>query len=129
MGLFSKLFRKTEQATEYTFILDDHYRGFKRFHMVVYGDKESEMNNERFSEDLSGHEIKFIKDTYDGKLFYKVYIDGLKVGAIFDEDQIRIIENGCIDAVYAHVEEQIAMDYKGKKNRHRIKLLIKRNDI
>ena len=38
-----------------------------------------------------------------------VYIDGLKVGAIFDEEQIKHIENGQI--IKIHVEKKNALRF------------------
>lgn len=140
MGIFKDLFstgntsgtpqppKQPEQPPQlhrFTYVLQKHFRGYKRFYMVVYGDKESERNNEKFSGDLSGKEITFV-ESYNPKHYYAVYLDNKKIGAIFDQNEVEQLTTLMITAVYAKVEEETVIDkIQGAITRKRIRLFVK----
>lgn len=132
MNLFRKAVGLLEQATQSpqkttrSFILTRSFRGYKQLPVVVYGDKESEKNNERlYNEELPGRTITFSPTQYaNGQTMVFVAIDGLKVGTIFDADNIKRIDN--ITEVCAHkVIEHVKGGGKIATERHRVRLFAK----
>ena len=116
MGLFK---RKEKQQIEekqidrnekrYIIPYSRHFKGFKIFHVVVYGNDETETNSKLLCErDISNSTFEFICFNEDTKHFQgrmcAIYIDGLKAGVIFDNEQIKQIENGQILKI--HVEKK-----------------------
>ena len=76
---------------------------------------------------MRGHTISFqpgFSTTYKG-LFYTVHIDNMKIGAIFDNDQVRVIHKGLFSEVYARSEEESTISGKKIVKRHRMKLFVK----
>ena len=130
MSFLEKLFPKQQpvKPSQIEFILAKHFRGFKRFPMVVHGHKEAEENNERLKDmDFPDHTIAFrpgSSPTYKDP-FYLVFIDNLNVGAIFDKEHIKSIKDGKITAVYAKSEEENVASGKNIVKRHRIRLFVK----
>ena len=130
MSFLEKLFSKQQpvKPSQIKFILAKHFRGFKRFPMVVHGYKEAEENNERLKDmDFPEHIITFRSGssaTYK-EPFYQVFIDNLNVGAIFDREHVKSIKDGNITAVYAKSEEEDVASGKRVVKRHRIRLFVK----
>jgi len=116
------------QLKEYSFTLTKGFRGFKRFPIVIHGHKESEKNNKALKDtDLCEHTLVFkpgSSETYK-EPFYQVIIDNLQVGAIFDFDQVKAINYGRIEAVYAKNEEEAVISKKSISNRNIIRLFVK----
>ena len=129
MSFLEKIFSKQPaKPQQIEFILAKHFRGFKRFPMVVHGHKEAEENNERLKDmDFPGHTIMFCpgsSPTYKDP-FYLVFIDNLNVGAIFDKEHVKSIKDRNITDVYAKSEEETTIS-KGRTDiRHRIRLFVK----
>lgn len=107
MSLFKRN-AKVAPAKEYAFELSSGFRGYKKFHITVYGNAEAENNNELLKDaDLKHKPIVFRESQADnGKLFLQVRIDGMLVGSIFDDTQIKDMASGRITAVYAKVEPE-----------------------
>lgn len=109
-----------------TFTLSKGFKGFNKFHMTVYGNNEVEKNNTKFIDSLSGKTITFVSDHNNEKRFYKVYIDNLQVGSIFEDIQINALDNEYIEKVYAKVEEKTGLNKEGKPIKEkRIYLFVK----
>lgn len=129
MGLFK---RKEKQQIEekqidrnekrYIIPYSTHFKGFKIFPVIVYGNNETEKNNELLcNKEILNPTFEFIcfneeTNHFKGRMCL-IYIDGLKAGAIFDNEQIKQIENGHILKV--HVE---------KKNDYRLRFFVKYAD-
>lgn len=118
----------TKKTSDYEFVQADGFLGFKSYPIVVYGDKESERNNERLKDiDMKGKRIIFKEgksDTYKGQ-FLVVFINGKKVGAIFDKAQIREMKSGKIESVYAKLEPETVVYKGGAVTRNRVRLFVK----
>lgn len=116
---------KTGEAL--SFVLEEHYRGFKAFPIVTHGYEEAEKNNDKLAgEKLPGKTISFIPGKYDGnKKMYSVVIDGLKIGAVFDSGIMERISK--ITNVYARMDEETVITNSGTITRSRIHLFTKDN--
>ena len=134
MGLFSKKTKPVEdkapELRTFSFVLKDHFRGYKRFPISIYGDPEAVQNNEMLSGDLSGRSIKFVEAISDAftepKHYYIIYLDDIKVGHLFDDEQIEKLNNNQILEVYARIEEKEYLNKKKKtETEKRIKLFVK----
>ena len=127
MFLFGKKPTKP-QLKEYTFTLSKGFRGYKRFPISIHGHKESEKNNKALKDtDLRSHTLTFkpgASDTYK-EPFYQVFIDGLQVGAIFDADQVKAINSGRIEEVFARSETQAVIGNKNIINRPVMRVFVK----
>jgi len=110
-----------------SYTLSDHFRGYKRFPMVVQGNIESENNNAAFSgTKFSGHTITFnLCKSKDNLYYFDVLIDGRKVGAIFDQDHIKELRTNKITAVYAKNDIEKVATSDGFYERNRIHLFVK----
>lgn len=102
--------------------------------MVVYGNKEAEENTKSFTSDLSGKTIKFKSAYFESGLdlqrYYKVYIDNLLIGSIFDLPQVKALDKEYIEKVYAKLEEKTGIDKEGELIKEkRIYLFVKYIDI
>lgn len=106
------------------------FRGFKRFHLTVHGDKESEKNNEKFyNNDFSGSKFEFVCFNYDGLNRVAVlFIDGIKMGCVYDDDQIQAIESGSIERIHIEPKEEVVVGKDNTETRHRISVLVKYKD-
>lgn len=106
------------------------FRGFKKFAMNVHGDKECEQNNERdYKKDFSGSTFEFVCFNYDGLNRAAVlYIDGIKMGWIYDEDQIKDIESGRIVKIHIEPKEMTIIGDGTTELRKRIGVLVKYED-
>ncbi len=111
---------------EYEIPYSKNFRGFKRFHVVVYGDKESERNNENlYKQDLSSMLIKFICfDSQNGRIAF-LYAGKYKIGAVFDEDQIYAIEHKKVEKIHFEPKEENIIGKRTNETRHRISVLVK----
>ena len=131
MFLFKK---KKEEPKQMSIVEEKRYpipyskgfKGFKKFRVVVFGNEESEKNmNYFYNKDLSNSVFEFVsKQENDYKLMC-LYIDNLKVGAIFDDDQIYAIENGLIEKIHAEPKEEIVLGHNCTEERHRLSILVK----
>ena len=127
MGIFKRKTKEVEEKQEFErnekrYILpySKNFRGFKRFAFVVFGDETSEQNNKQLlNNDFSNCTFEFVCFNCETKYFKgrmtNIFIDGLKIGAIFENEQISDIENGQIEKI--HVEKDI--------NRERLTLFVK----
>lgn len=133
MNLFEKAKRLLEQPTPppatqditKTFTLAHHFKGFKALPIVVYGNAESERNNQRMAKkELPGHTIKFIPTKYNGgKKMYLVTIDDMQIGEIYDNDTMKRIDH--IQNVYALVEDEKVANSDKIITRSRVRLFVK----
>lgn len=114
MGLFFKKTKKEIIANpeeiitnkkNYPIHYSNHFKGFKKFAFVVYGNDEAMENNEVLcSKDLSNSTFEFLCQNcktkyFDGRMAL-LYLNGIKIGAIFDENELEIIENNQIEKVH-----------------------------
>ena len=116
------------QLKEYSFTLTKGFRGFKRFPIVIHGHKESEKNNKALKDtDLREHTLTFTPGSGESYKdpFYQVFIDNLHIGAIFDAEQVKAINSGRIEAVYAKNEEEAVISKKSISSRNIIRLFVK----
>lgn len=117
MNLFKKI-AKTQN--EKSFILEEHFRGFKAFPIVVHGDKDAETGNKKLAKThLPGKTIRFVK----AGSAYSVQIDAYHVGMIYDSDTIKRINK--IEKVYAKIDEETVIGTKTTATRPRIHLFVK----
>lgn len=121
MGIFD-LFKNKPKPSNIiaTYTLASHYKGFKAFPMVVYGNDEAMKNNKALnSTDLAGKTISFQKESN----YVKVIIDNLWVGTIFDSEQIESLKD--VSAVYARNDIETVIGKKTTEKRARIHLFVK----
>lgn len=106
------------------------FRGFKQFALNVHGDKESEQNNEKnYKNDFSGSTFEFVCFNYDGlNRMAVLYIDGIKMGSVFDAEQISAIENGKIEKIHIEPKEMTIAGNDVIEKRNRISVLVKYKD-
>lgn len=130
MVLFKK--KKEEQKSE--FIINKKYKipyskgfkGFKKFQVVVHGDKESENNmNYFYDKDLSNATFEFAEIIENDCSKIILFINDLKVGMIWDDDQISAIKNDLIEKIHAEPKEEIIGGPNGTEIRHRLSILVK----
>ncbi len=111
---------------KYEYVLTDHFKGYKRFPIVIHGNKENEENNETVSDwKFPGKKLEFLESYYDNNLYIAVLIDGTKVGAIFDDEQISMIRSGKIEAVYARSEAETSLSQGAAGEIHKVRLFVK----
>lgn len=138
LGDFFKKKSTPKQPQVFEYVLANSFRGFKRYIMVVHGDQEAEKNNESFKDCvLSGKLITFtegVSKNYKDP-FLLVYIDGKKVGAIFDAAEVQSMLNRKIESVYAKMEVDKVVGRKSENSkelvteiRNRVKLFVKYSD-
>ena len=123
MGLFDVFKKQTTapQAKEYTYTTAKHFKGFHKFPMVVYGDKEAMSNQEKFrGRDVTGLPIVF-RDYGDGAA---VILDGLKIGTLYRE-QLQALRSGAITDVYVKFEEETIIGKNETEQRFRAHLIVK----
>ena len=128
MKLFDLLKHSLKEPQKYEYVQASGFRGFKSYPIVVYGDKESERNNERLKDiDMTGKHITFKMGDSPSykKPFLLVFIDNKKIGAIFDGRQVRDMTNGNIESVYAKFDAENVVDQSGIKALHRVRLFVK----
>ena len=126
MGLFNLLKAKDNAPQVITFVQANNFKGFKKLHVVVYGDEESEANNELLKDiDMKGKTISFKEERNGNEPFWTVYIEDKKVGAIFDKDQVDNIKSDNIESVYIKFESQNVTDGKNIITRPRLRMFIK----
>ena len=117
MGIFKRKQNKIEEIKtdekKYIIPYSKGFKGFKRFPFVVHGDEISEQNNKKIlNNDISNSDIEFIcfnckTSKFDGRLT-QIFIDGLQIGAIFENEQINLIENGQIEKI--HFEKDLTRE-------------------
>lgn len=131
MKFIKKLINKPITQIELSFILSEHFKGFKKFPMVVYGNKEAEKNNALLvGQRLPGRKIVFNEITSRNNTnYFSVSIDGLIVGAIFDDSQIQSLKNGMIEKVYAKCENSTIIESDKDVKRNRIFLFVKFKEV
>ena len=133
MGLFGFLHKQTPQQAQiaklekqFEFVITKGFRGYKKLYLTVYGNEESEKNNEHFTGcELSHKTAVFEYYRNESSGFILVYIDGLKIGALFDESQIMNFLNNKIEAIHAHMKEETIATSRGAIVRHRVELFAK----
>jgi len=128
MMIFDLLKHPSKKSQEYVFTQAGGFRGFKSYPIVVYGDKESERNNELLKDiDMTSKQITFKvgKSPSYEKPFLLVFIDNKKIGAIFDGKQVRAMTSGSIESVYVKFEPENIVGKDGVITRHRARLFVK----
>ena len=128
MSLFDVFKKKPEPPTfrEYTYITAKHFRGFHKFAMAVHGDSEAEKNNLKFrGKDVIGHPLVFRDISPTATI---VLLDGLKIGTIYDEDELRTIRTNRITDVYVKFEEDTIIGSDKVEKRFRAHLIIKEKE-
>lgn len=131
MFLFKK---KNEKPKQNTFVEEKRYlipyskgfRGFKKFSVSVHGYEESEKNmNYFYDKDLSNSVFEFVSFKGKDSKLMCLFIDDLKVGAVFNDAQIYAIENGLIEKIHAEPKEEIIGGTKETEIRHRLSIFVK----
>lgn len=118
---------KSEKTYEFPF--SQSFRGFKRFPIIVYGDKESEENNEKlYKNDFASSIFKFVCSNFETQRKAVLFIDDNKIGTVFDETQVSSIENGLIEKIHVEPKEQEVVDSDGTQIVHRLTVLVKYKD-
>ena len=126
MSLLSKLFKPKVVMKEHIFTISKGFKGYKKFPMVVYGDDLSMNNNELLKgADFRGHTIIFRPSTANNAPFFQVFIDNIKVGAIFDKEQIQALNSGRVVSVFALPEEEKVAGQGKIVTRNKIRLFVK----
>lgn len=130
MLFFKNILKKQpqNQLPERQYTLAKGFRGFKRFPINIHGDELSEKNNELLKDkEMPGYTIIFKPGSSANykNPFYLVYIENLKIGAIFDPNQVQEIQKGLFSAVYARSEEESTISGKKIIKRHNMKLFVK----
>lgn len=127
---FKKAPAKPAPEQRFDFALSSGFRGYKKFPLVVHGDKEAEKNNENFNDtDLRGKIISFVLSEHEfRKQSLSVFVDNVKIGAVYESYQISDIVNGRVVSVYAKVDEENVADSDGLHVRHRVHLFVKYSD-
>ena len=130
MGMFSKK-GKNKAPADYSYILSSGFRGFKKFPIVVFGDREAEQNNEALNGTvLPGRRISFSPvENGPKRLCLQIFVDGEKVGTVFDDKQVADVISGNIEAVYAKHETENVVCEGNVETRHRIRLFVKKPEI
>ena len=123
---------KSIQRDEKSYIIpySKGFRGFKRFPMRVHGDRVSEKNNESlYNNDFSCSSFKFVCFNDDsGNRVAFLYIDGYKMGTIYDSEQLYAIEHEMIEMIHIEPKEESIIGSKKTETRHRISVLVKYSD-
>lgn len=97
MGLFN---RKKDDLTKYSVSYSEHFRGFKRFPVVVHGNDEAEKNNKKiYQNNLSKSLFEFAYNPNNDFVF--IYIDGMIIGTIYDEKMVNLIKERKIEAIHS----------------------------
>ena len=130
MGLFGRK-EKNEPAQEFSFVLAGGFRGYKKYPIVVYGDAEAEKNNADLGDAvLKGKQIIFRSTKTNGaKASLQVFIEGKKVGSVFDEAKVSEMLDGKIEAVYAMMEDENVAGGGKIVTRHRVRIFVKYKEI
>ncbi len=129
MSLFKRK-EKEAPAREFSFVLSSGFRGYKRFPIVVYGNAEAEKNNEELGATvLKGKQLVFRSAMNGNRVFLIVFIDGKRIGAIFDDAEVAEVISGKIEAVYAMMEDENVADAGKVVTRHRVRLFVKYKEI
>ena len=119
---------ETAQNNEktYEFPFSRSFRGFKRFPIIVYGDKESEENNERlYKNNFSSSIFTFVCSNFETMRKAVLFIDGNKIGTVFDEKQVYAIENKQIELIHVEPKEQEVVGSDGTQIRHGLTVFVK----
>ena len=115
MGIFKRKIKEIEVKQEfernekkYTIKVSSHFKGFKRFPVVIHGNETSEQNNDFFLKTSLDNTtlfefVVFNEKTisFEGRMSL-VFINNRQVGAVFDPEQIQAIENNMIEKI--HIE-------------------------
>lgn len=112
----------------YDYVQSKSFRGFKAYPIVVYGDAESEKNNELLSSvDMAGKHIlfKLVKTQNHPEPFLLVYIEDVKIGAVFDQNEIYAMSNSHIESVFCKFEAEKVIGNREIITRHRARLFVK----
>ena len=109
------------------------FRGFKKFPLVISGNRGDEENNEKvYGKDFSNSVCKFTCFNYEPQSRMAVlYIDDLRMGAVFDPDQVNAIESGLIEKIHFEYNENVFVyldDSGNKQTLHRLRVLVKYKD-
>ena len=130
MGLFDALKPKPKQTPlkRYSFAQAPGFKGFKKFHIVVYGDAESERNNVLLKDSkMEGRTITFLEgkaETYK-EPFWLVYVDEKKIGSVFNPEQVAQISNQAFDAVYIKFESKNVYAENGLETRIQAQMFVR----
>ena len=133
MGLFGKK-KKSSPAPaepklvmESSFVRSGSFRGFKRFRLTVHGITDAEQNAEKLKDaDLKNAEISFKVFLDEHKTeFANVYINGLRVGIIWDEEEIQSIKKKAFDKVYVMFEDETVIGKDETIVRPRVRLFVR----
>ena len=103
------------------------FRGFKRFRVTVHGVTDAEQNSVKMrNDDLTGAAIDFKVFLDEHKTEYaNVYINGNRVGIVWDPDEIYAIKNHLFSDVYAMFEDETVLGNKCTITRPRVRLFVK----
>ena len=132
MGLFNKKKPVAPPPTpkpimEANFIRSAGFRGFKRFRVTVHGIEDAERNAVTLKDaDLKDAQISFkvFLDQYRSE-YADVFINGLRVGIVYDPDEIYAIKHKLFDQVYAMFENETVLVTKGTITRPRVRMFVK----
>lgn len=105
------LFKKKEKSSidekRYVIPYSKNYRKFKHFIVSVHGNNLAEKNNSiLLNKDLSNSQFEFVCFNYDNGRMAQLLIDGMIVGAVFENEQIQAIENGLIEQIHSEIKQE-----------------------
>ncbi len=104
MGLISNLLSKAtpkQELKEYHIGIMKYNQKLQPFPMSVFGTPETEHNNIIFKDrPIEKKEIVFSEYLLkDGSMSLSVYIDGLKIGIIYEQIWVENIRSGAVDLI------------------------------
>ena len=103
---FKKKAEFTKDEKRYIIPYSKRFKGFKHFIVTVHGYEIAEKNNLAIlDKDLSNSQFEFVCFNYENGRMAQLLIDGLNVGAVFEESQINAIENGLIEMIHSEVKQ------------------------
>ena len=109
----------------------------KKMRMVTYnGDdltcfKSAEYLKKKYGEELTGRKLviekREYKEVYKKKYVIKFFIDGKKVGVIFDDSEYyKKVMNGKLESIHAKIVQENILNGKGKIiSRNKVELYVK----
>ena len=117
-----KVFKKSEPAPSgstaaftRTYTNLPRFKGTKRLHITVYGDKDATKNSRKLLNgeqlfDAIGHEITLTGFEFDGGSGIRVAVDGDHIGVVWNhgDDEIYLPTwNGDIEGVFVRIENDL----------------------
>lgn len=123
MGLLNIFNKQKSIVKEYSYTTAKNFRGFHRFIITTHGNPEVEKNNAAFKDkDVIGHPLVF-RDESENAI--TIWLDGLKIGVVYDEDEIKVIRSSKITDVFVKFEEETVIGKSHTEKRVKAQLFVK----